>query len=88
MDWQSRVNRYKLLRLEWISNEILLYNTGDYIKSLVMENNVRKRMYTCMCNWATLLYSRKFTEHCKPAIMEKIKITLKQSTGKPVRREG
>ena len=28
-------------------------------------------MYTCMCNWVTLLYSRKLTEHCKPAIMEK-----------------
>ena len=30
-----------------------------------------KRMYTCMCNWVTMLYSRKLTEHCKPAIMEK-----------------
>ena len=24
-----------------------------------------------MCNWVTLLYSRKLPEHCKPAIMEK-----------------
>ena len=24
-----------------------------------------------MCDWATLLYSRKLKEHCKPAIMEK-----------------
>ena len=31
-------------------------------------------MYTCMCDWVTLLYSRKLIEHCKPAIMEKIKI--------------
>ena len=23
-----------------------------------------------MCNWVTLLYSRKLTEHCKLAIME------------------
>ena len=30
-----------------------------------------KKMYTCMCDWVTLLYSRKLTEHCKPAIMEK-----------------
>ena len=29
-----------------------------------------------MCNWVTLLYSRKLTEHCKPAIMEKIKIAI------------
>ena len=26
-----------------------------------------------MCNWVTSLYSRKLTEHCKPAIMKKNK---------------
>ena len=31
MDWESGVNRSKLLHLEWISNEILLYSTGNYI---------------------------------------------------------
>ena len=30
-------------------------------------------MHTCMCNWVAMLYSRKLTEHCKPAIKEKIK---------------
>ena len=25
--------------LEWISNEVLLYNTGNYIQSLVMEDD-------------------------------------------------
>ena len=34
-------------------------------------------MYTCVCDWVTLLYSSKLTEHCKPAIMEKIKIIIK-----------
>ena len=34
-------------------------------------------MHTCMCNWVTMLYSRKLTEHRKPAIMEKIKIIIK-----------
>ena len=24
-----------------------------------------------MCDWVSLLYSRKLTDHCKPAIMEK-----------------
>ena len=38
-----------------------------------------KRMCTCMCNWVILLYSRKLTEHCKPAIMEKIKIIKKNA---------
>ena len=28
-------------------------------------------MYTRICNWVTLLYTRKLTEHCKLAIMEK-----------------
>ena len=31
-----------------------------------------------MCDWVTLLYSRKLTEHCKPTIMEKIKIQKKK----------
>ena len=34
-------------------------------------------MYTYMCDWVTLLYRRKWTEHCKPAIVEKIKIIKK-----------
>ena len=31
MDWEFGVSRYKLLHLEWISNEVLLYSTGNYI---------------------------------------------------------
>ena len=31
MDWEFRVNSCKLLHLEWLSNEILLYSTGNYI---------------------------------------------------------
>ena len=31
MDWELGVNRCKLLPLEWIRNEILLYSTGNYI---------------------------------------------------------
>ena len=30
VDWESWVNRCKLLPLQWISNEILLYSTGNY----------------------------------------------------------
>ena len=35
--WNGRefgVNRCKLLPLEWISNGILLYSTGNYVQSL------------------------------------------------------
>ena len=28
-------------------------------------------MYICVCAWVTLLYSRKLTEDCKPALMGK-----------------
>ena len=38
MDWEVGVSRCKLLHLEWISNEILLYGTGNYVQSLVMEH--------------------------------------------------
>ena len=38
-------------------------------------------MYTCICNWVTLLYSKKLIEHCKPAIMEKNK-NYKKRTNK------
>ena len=31
MDWEFGVNRCKLLHVEWISNEILLYSTVTYI---------------------------------------------------------
>ena len=31
VDWELGVNRCKLLPLEWISNEILLCSTGNYV---------------------------------------------------------
>jgi len=36
-----------------------------------------KRMYTCMCNWATMMFS-KIDRTLKPAIMEKKIILLKK----------
>ena len=75
MDWEFGVNRCRLLPLEWISNEMLLCSTGNYthLGWSMIEDNVRKRMYMCMCDWVTLLYSRKLSEHSRPAIMEKNK---------------
>ena len=44
MDWEVGVNRCRLLPLKWISNEILLYSTGNYVESHPMElDNVRKK---------------------------------------------
>ena len=39
MDWEFGVRGCKLLHLEWISNEFLLYSTGHYVQSFVMEHD-------------------------------------------------
>ena len=41
MNWELGVSRCKLLHLEWIGNEVLLYSTGNYIQSLVMDHDGR-----------------------------------------------
>lgn len=38
IDGDLGVSRFKLLRLEWISYEVLPYSTGNYMKSLVIEH--------------------------------------------------
>ena len=52
---------------------------SSHLRWSMMEDNVKKRMYIyiCVCDWVTLLYSRKLTEHCETIIMERIKIILK-----------
>ena len=41
MDGELRVGRCKLLHLEWISNEVLLYRTGNCVQSLGIEHDGR-----------------------------------------------
>ena len=41
MDWEFGVSKYKLLHLEWVSNEVLLHSTGNYIQSLGIEHDIR-----------------------------------------------
>ena len=41
MDWEFGVSRCKLLHLERISNEVILYSTGNYILSLGIEQDGR-----------------------------------------------
>ena len=52
MDSEVGVGRCKLLHLEWINNEVLLYSTGNQIQSLVIEHDKReyekKNVYICM----------------------------------------
>ena len=41
MDKEFGISRCKLLYLEWISNEVLLYSTGNYVQSLGLEHDGR-----------------------------------------------
>ena len=41
IDWEFGVSRCKILHLEWISTEVLLYNTGNYIQRLGKEHDGR-----------------------------------------------
>jgi len=41
MDGEFGVGKSKLLYLEWISNEVLLYSTENYIQSLGTDNDGR-----------------------------------------------
>ena len=42
MDGEFGVGRCKLLHLEWISNEVLLYSTENYFQALGIEHEVRQ----------------------------------------------
>ena len=41
MDWEFGVGRSKLLYLEWISIEVLLYSTRKHIQSLGLDRDRR-----------------------------------------------
>ena len=41
MDGEFGVGRCKLLHLEWISNAVLLYSTGNHVQSLGLEHDGR-----------------------------------------------
>ena len=41
IDWEFRISTCKLLHLELISNEVLLYSTGNSIQSLGVDHKGR-----------------------------------------------
>ena len=51
MNWNLGVSRCKLVHLEWISNEVLPYSTGNYIQSLETERDEREyeKKNVCVC---------------------------------------
>ena len=59
MEWEFGVSRCKLLHLDWISNEALVYSTGNYIQSLVIEHDGRsyqkkENIYVCVSETGSL----------------------------------
>ena len=55
--WKFEVSRCKLVHLKWISNEVLLYSTGNYIQSLgldMMEDNIRNIISGSLCYTAEI----------------------------------
>ena len=56
MDREFGVGRCKLLRLEWTSNGVLLYITGNCVYTLGLEHDGRQyekeRLYICLGHFA------------------------------------
>ena len=70
MDWEFGVSSCKLLCLEWISNEFLLYYTGNYIQSLGIGYDGREYEKKCiyMCDWVTSIQQK--LAHYKSTIVK------------------
>ena len=75
MNREFRVGRCKLLHLEWINNEFLLYSIVNYVQFLGMERdgrqyekkNVYTHTHTHMAHYAV---QQRLTQHCKSTILQ------------------
>ena len=56
--WEFEASKCKLLHIEWISNKILLYRTGNYIQYPMINYNGKeyKKEHIHISNWITFLY--------------------------------
>ena len=52
MDWEFGISKCKLLYIEWVNNQDLLYSTGIYIQYPVINHNgkeyEKEGVYICM----------------------------------------
>ena len=46
--WEAEVSRCKLLYMEWINNEVLLYSTGNYIQYPMINHNGKEYFLKCI----------------------------------------
>ena len=69
VDLEFGVNRYKLLHLGWIRNEVLLYSTGNCVQSSGMEykkKNIYMSVHVFVCVPAI---QQKLIVHCKSTVI-------------------
>ena len=73
MDWGFGFSRCKVLHLEWISNEVLLYSSGNHIQSLGIDSDGRKntKMNVYICMTGSLCYIAEMAQHCKSTLIKK-----------------
>ena len=77
MDWEFGVSRCKLLHLEWMRNEVLMYSTENYIQSFVTEHDrIWEKECIDMCVTGSLCFmylcrciQQKLTQLCKSTII-------------------
>ena len=58
VDWEFWISRCKLSYIEWISNKVLLYSTGNYIQNPVINYNRKEYKKECICiseKWSVTL---------------------------------
>ena len=48
MDWEWGISRCNLSYIEWINNKVLLYRTGDYIQSSVINRDGKEYEEECV----------------------------------------
>ena len=80
MDWEFGVSRCKLLHLEWKSNEVLLYSTGNYFQSLGIGHDGRlyKKENVCICLTRSLGCTAEIGITCKSTIILKKKCSQRK----------
>ena len=83
MDWEFEISRCKLVYIEWINNNILLYSTGNYIQYPVINHNGKEYEKQIHAQHNHFAVQQKLTEHCKSTILQqnwfKRKNTQKQT---------
>ena len=67
MDWEFEISRCKLVYIEWINNNILLYSTGNYIQYPVINHNGKEYEKQIHAQQNHFAVQQKLTQHCKAA---------------------